>query len=39
LAALNALAHFLSPLLAFYEVGFYLLPMTQVVGDDSINIR
>jgi hypothetical protein len=39
LVALNALAHFLRPLLAFCEVGFYLLPMTQIVGNDRINIR
>ena len=38
LVALNALTHFLCPLLAFCEVGFELLPMTQVVSDDRINI-
>jgi hypothetical protein len=35
----NALAHSLSLLLAFCEVGVYLLTMTQVVGDDRIDIR
>jgi hypothetical protein len=39
LVVFNALAHFLSLLLAFCEVGVYLLTMTQVVGDDCIDIR
>jgi hypothetical protein len=39
LVAFDALAHVLRLLLAFCEVGFYLLPMTQVVGNDRINIR
>jgi hypothetical protein len=39
LMVFNALAHVLSQLLAFCEVGVYFLPMTQVVGDDRIDIR
>jgi hypothetical protein len=36
--ALKVLANFLGALLACVEIGFDLLPMTQVVGDDSTNI-
>jgi hypothetical protein len=35
---LNALVNCLGVLLACIEIGFDLLPMTQVVGNDSINI-
>ena len=38
LVALNALANFLGALLTCVEIGFDLLPMTHVVGNDSINI-
>jgi hypothetical protein len=38
LVTLNALTHCLCPLLTFCEVSFDLLPMTQVVSDDHINI-
>ncbi len=37
LVAFNALAYFLCLLLAFCEVGFDFLPMTEVVSDDRIN--
>ena len=35
---LDALAHFLRPLLALCQIGFYIFPMTQIVGDDGIDI-
>ena len=38
LAALYALADFPCLLFTFCQIGFYLPPMTQVVGDDSVDI-